>query len=38
MSLFLEKEETRGIVTVIFDDRIRIKIRKKDIEKQTYVW
>lgn len=33
MSLFLEKEETRGIVTVIFDDRIRLKIRKKDFEK-----
>lgn len=33
MSLFLDKEETRGVVTVIFDDRIRIKIRKKDYEK-----
>ncbi len=33
MPLFLEKEEKRGVVTVIFDDRSRIQIRKKDFER-----
>lgn len=33
MPLFLEKEEKRGVVTVMFDDRTRIIIRKKDFEK-----
>ena len=32
MSLFSEKEEKRGVVTVMFDDRNRLKIRKKDFE------
>ncbi|MBQ1256673.1 MAG: RecX family transcriptional regulator [Clostridia bacterium] len=33
MPLFLEKEEKRGVVTVMFDDRTRLVIRKKDFEK-----
>lgn len=33
MPLFLEKEEKRGVVTVMFDDRERLVIRKKDFEK-----
>ncbi|MBR3928710.1 MAG: RecX family transcriptional regulator [Clostridia bacterium] len=33
MPLFLDKEEKRGAVDLIFDDRMRIKIRKKDFER-----
>lgn len=33
MPLFLEKEEKRGVVTMMFDDRSRIRIRKKDFER-----
>ena len=33
MPLFLEKEEKRGVIRVMFDDRTCIQIRKKDFEK-----
>lgn len=33
MPLFTEKEEKRGIVTLMFDDRTRLTIRKKDFER-----
>ena len=32
MALFMEKYEKRGVVEVMFDDRSRLKIRKKDYE------
>ena len=33
MPLFLEKEEKRGVIRVMFDDRTSVQIRKKDFEK-----
>ncbi|MBE5792791.1 MAG: hypothetical protein E7322_11675 [Clostridiales bacterium] len=33
MPLFLEKEEKRGVVRVMFDDRTSVQVRKKDFEK-----